>query len=181
MLKRTLQLAWALCFLAAGPARADAISDCNQFEDPPRQIKGCTKFIRGGGLDAAALSSAYINRGIARGQIGKPKDAIADFGEAIRLDPKNPIPYYNRGNTHFDLNRLDAAAADYDMALLNDPTFALAFYNRGLVFERQGQRSKAIADFTQALSIDPDLVLAREKLDKLGVKPVLDTASHPAG
>lgn len=181
MLRRTLMTAWLLSALACGTAMADPISDCNQFEDPQRQIKGCTAFIRRGGLDTEALASAYINRGIARGQLRKPAEAIKDFSEALRLDPKNALAYYNRGNANFDTRKFDAAAADYEQALTNDPGFALAYYNRGLVFELRGDRGRAIADFAQALSLDPELGSAKQKLELLGVKPGIDTASRPAG
>ncbi len=179
MHRSALPICWILLALAAQPALADPVADCNQFADTQRQIKGCTSFIRRGGLDTDALASAYINRGIAHGSTGRIAQAVADFSEAIRLDPKNALAYYNRGNANFDLKKLDAAAADYDAAVSNDPAFALAFFNRGLVHERRGNRDAAVADFSHALTLDPDLSTAREKLEKLGIKPSLETASRP--
>lgn len=180
MPKRMLLALWIAC-LAGGSALADPITDCNQFADPLRQIKGCTGFIRRGGLDTDALSSAYINRGIAQGQIGKIAQAVSDFSEAIRLDPKSALAHYNRGNAYFDLKKLAEAAADFDAAVAIDPSFALAFYNRGLVYEKRGDKDRAIADYVHALNLDPDMSSAREKLQQYGVKPVVDTASRPAG
>ena len=179
MHKSALPICWMMLALAAPPALADPVADCNQFADPQRQIKGCTSFIRRGGLDIDALASAYINRGIAHGSTGKIAAAIADFTEAIRLDPKNALAYYNRGNANFDLKKLDAAAADCAAAVGSDPAFALAFFNRGLVHERRGNRDAAVADYARALTLDPELSTAREKLEKLGVKPSVETASRP--
>lgn len=182
MLKRMpLLTACILVCLAGSPVLADPIADCNQFTEPQRQIKGCTTFIRRGGLDTDALSSAYINRGIAHGQLGKITQAVSDFSEAIRLDPKSALAHYNRGNAYFDLKKLAEAAADFDATVSLDPGFALAFYNRGLIHEKRGDKELAIADFSHALSLDPELSSAREKLQQFGVKPAIDTASRPAG
>ena len=39
-------------------------------------------------LDATNII-AYYNRGLAKNNIGQHRDAIADFNEAIRLEPEN--------------------------------------------------------------------------------------------
>lgn len=99
----------ALLLLAAAslPAFADATADCNRFENPQLQIKGCTSFIRKGSLQTEMLSMAYTNRGIALGNLGRVEKAISDFSEAIRLDPKSPLAFYNRGNAYLDKKKLD--------------------------------------------------------------------------
>lgn len=161
----------AILLLAAGTAsaRADAAADCNRFDNPQLQIKGCTTFIRKGSLQTAMLSMAYTNRGIAQGNLGRTVKAIADFDEAIRLDPRSPLAVYNRGNAYLDLNKLDLALADYSSAIANDPDFALAYYNRGVVLEIKGERAACIADYRKALDLDPGLEQAEQRLKVLGV------------
>ena len=43
---------------------------------------------------------AYNNRGLAYYQKGECDKAIADFSEAIELDPEDPETYYNRAKAY---------------------------------------------------------------------------------
>ena len=56
---------------------------------------------------------------------------MADYSEAIRLDPKSAVAFNNRGNVYFRKGDFDRAIADYDEAVRLDPKNALAFCNRG--------------------------------------------------
>ncbi len=180
MLHRFL-VACLLALTAPALALADAADDCNRFDRPTIQIKGCTKFIRSGTLDAAELSMAYTNRGVAHAALGKLDKAIGDFGEAVKLNGSNALAYYNRGNVHFDRKDMRLAIADYDLALKEDPEFTLAYYNRGIAYENLGEREKCIADYRKALSLEPTLDPARERLQRLGVEPDGDKTSGAGG
>ena len=46
--------------------------------------------------------------------------AIADYTEAIRLNPKDEALYYNRGNAHFCKAEYDRAIDDYSEAVRLD-------------------------------------------------------------
>ena len=47
--------------------------------------------------------------------------AIADFNEAIRLDPKSSLTFRNRGDAYTDKGDHDRALADYSEAIRLDP------------------------------------------------------------
>ena len=47
--------------------------------------------------------------------------ALADFDQAIKLDPRNPLPFYNRGLAYRDKGDTQHAIEDYDTALKLDP------------------------------------------------------------
>ena len=74
---------------------------------------------------------AYYNRGVAYSDKGDTDRAIADFTEAIRLDPKYANAYVNRGVAYGDKGENDRAIADYTEAIRLDPKFAHAYCNRG--------------------------------------------------
>ena len=74
---------------------------------------------------------AYNNRGFARADKKEYDKAIADFSEAIRLDPKDATAYYNRGIAWAGKNEYDKAIADYSEAIRLDPKDASAYINRG--------------------------------------------------
>jgi tetratricopeptide (TPR) repeat protein len=56
--------------------------------------------------------------------------AIADYSEAVRLDPKLADAYEGRGNAWLAKNDYDKAIADHNEAVRLDPHSAHAHYNR---------------------------------------------------
>ena len=48
-------------------------------------------------------ADAYNNQGIAHYQRGEYEEAIADYSEAIRLDPNHAIAHGNRGDVYREL------------------------------------------------------------------------------
>src|SRR5690348_16902546 len=67
---------------------------------PDLQIKGCTAVIHSGKVSGSHLAAAYHDRGIAHARRGDFELAIADFNEAIQLNPQSAYPYSDRGLTY---------------------------------------------------------------------------------
>jgi tetratricopeptide (TPR) repeat protein/predicted small secreted protein len=82
--------------------------------------------------------------------------AIADFTQAIRLDPNNAKAYTERGDAYADKGDSERAIADYTQAIRIDPNYAWAYNNRGLSYNDKGEYDRAIADYTQAIRLDPN-------------------------
>jgi len=117
---------------------------------------------------AATLFAAYLgfspapntavgfnNRGEAYRAKAQYERAIADFDEAIHLDPKLAAAFYNRGLANASKDQYDRAIADFDEAIRLDPKFVFAFNGRGDVYTLKAQYDRAIADFDQAIRLDP--------------------------
>jgi tetratricopeptide (TPR) repeat protein len=81
--------------------------------------------------------------------------AIADFTQAIQLDPTYAAVYSNRGIAYAEKGDYDRAIADYNQAIQFDPTYAAAYSNRGIVYAEKGDYDRAIADYNQAIQLDP--------------------------
>jgi TonB family protein len=79
--------------------------------------------------------------------------AIADYSEAIRLDPLFGDPIYNRGLAKASKGDFDGAATDIAASIVLAPT-ARAFYNLGRLEVRKDDLVGAITDFSQALALD---------------------------
>jgi len=94
----------------------------------------------------------YYARGIARYLADDVAGAIADFTEALQLDPLLAAAYVGRGMTRDDPTD---ALADYSDAIRADPDYVQAYYNRGLLRATTGDYAGAIEDFTQVLQRQP--------------------------
>jgi len=105
-------------------------------------------------------TAAYNNRGLPWNAKGEYDKAIADFDQAIGLDPKLALAYNGRGYAWNAKGENDKAIADFDQAIGLDPKDALAYNGRGLAWNAKGEYDKAIADFDQAIGLDPKDALA---------------------
>jgi len=120
------------------------------------RIGGCTALIQSGRLEGENLSLAYYNRGIAYFKKSQYDRAIADFDQAIQLDPNSTFALNNRGTAYARKGRFDRAIADFDQAIRLNTNYAITYINRGSAFARKGQYDRAIEDFDQALRLDPN-------------------------
>jgi tetratricopeptide (TPR) repeat protein len=105
-------IAVGLLVAVASPAFAVGQGDwdeCTQTGDLGRSIAGCTRVIQGGGETAQSRAIAYYNRGNSYHANGDLDRAIADYNEAIRLDPESAQAYVNRGNSYHVNGDLDRA------------------------------------------------------------------------
>jgi tetratricopeptide (TPR) repeat protein len=90
---------------------------------------------------------------------------IADYTEAIRLDPNNVELYYERAKVYSNKNDYTQAIADYTEAIRLDPNYMPAYLNRGSVHEEKKDYNRAIADYTEAVRLAP-----KDKDCKLSLK-----------
>jgi lipoprotein NlpI len=133
-----------------------AVADqCDDLRDPQPRIVACTQSINSGKWKGRNQAINYYNRGNAYSGKGDNDRAIADYNQAISLDPKDATAYYTRGNAYRDKGDNDRAIADYNQVISLDPKFAGVYSNRGNAYRDKGDNDRAIADYNQAISLDP--------------------------
>jgi tetratricopeptide (TPR) repeat protein len=142
--------------VVAGPAAADDTTRCAR-EAGDVAIAACTRAINSG---EGRPSINYNFRGVAYYRKGDTDRAIADFTEAIRLDPKNATTHNKRGVAYHRKGDMDRAIADFTEAIRLDPKLAYAYNGRGDAYREKGDTDRAIADFNEAMRIDPKNVSA---------------------
>jgi len=143
--------------MAAGPALAASqtdMADCQQMQDLDRGIAGCTKIAEDQSVAASDRAIAYFDRGVDYYAKDDLDHAIADWSEAIKLDPNYVHAYNNLAKAYRDKGDYDHAIADYSEAIKLDPHHAIAYKGRGIAYLLSGQSAKAEADFQQALALD---------------------------
>jgi len=95
----------------------------------------------------------YLERGARRIGEADLDRAIADFDEAIRLEPGNAAAYGHRAGAWARKGDNDRALADYETAIRIDPANAVALRDRGTLWRRMGAHDRALLDLDQAIRL----------------------------
>jgi tetratricopeptide (TPR) repeat protein len=101
----------------------------------------------------------YFNRAYTL-PIQQHERKIADYTEAIRLNPQYADAYYNRANSHYERKDYARAIADYSEAIRFNPQYATAYNNRANIYHTQKEYERAIADYSEAIRLNPQHALA---------------------
>ena len=80
---------------------------------------------------ANPLSTNSHDSGIEKSQQGNYQGAIADFNQAIEINPQHANAYYNRGLAKYHSKNYQGAIADYTKVIEINPQFASAYSIRG--------------------------------------------------
>ena len=87
---------------------------------------------------------------------GQYNRAVAEYTEAIRIEPRSALAYMGRGVARAKAGRVKQAIADQTEAIRIDPrASAAAFRNRGRDHSDPGAVKSALADFTEAIRLEP--------------------------
>ena len=100
------------------------------------------------------------NQGDANANLEQYEEAIADYDQALRVQPDNMLAYIHRGLAKARMGDFEEAIIDFNQALELEPDNESAYINRGLAKYNLGRSQEAIADYDQALNLQPDSVLA---------------------
>jgi tetratricopeptide (TPR) repeat protein/Tol biopolymer transport system component len=112
-----------------------------------------------------------VNRGNALRKKGNAKAAIAEYHEAVRLDPQNDIPRIRLADALEGIGKLDEAITECRQALRLKPDSAEAHYHLGLfLYEKHYVESSpkyvrsALAEYGEALRLNPKHTQAHHSL-----------------
>lgn len=98
---------------------------------------------------------AYNNRGYYYIAANRYPEALADFNEAIALNPKVARVWVNKGTVFAELNKNDSAYVCFGRAIELKPDYPEALSNRGGIRSRKGDLPGAVADFSRAIEVQP--------------------------
>lgn len=106
---------------------------------------------------ASLLARIYDKHGMAYSLRGELKLAMADFDQALALDPAYGGGYLLRGLASAALSEYGGAVEDCTRALALDPNNTFAYAHRGLAYRHLKDYERAIADFDRVAMLDPHL------------------------
>jgi tetratricopeptide (TPR) repeat protein len=125
-------------------------------------LKGLIAIDRGDYTQAEAFFRKLPQLPISHANLGniylrqqKLREAITEFQEAIRLDPKDARPHLDLGSLYHQHYNLEMAFVEYQTAIRLDPKFAGPHINLGGLYHQQHNLEKAIAEYQEAIRLDP--------------------------
>jgi tetratricopeptide (TPR) repeat protein len=118
------------------------------------------------GPDRREAAQTHNNLGVLFKQLGRRDEAIAEFTQAIALNPNEQNSLIGRGTTEREEEKLDAALQDFQRAAQIAPS-PLAYYWQARVLEDKGEASAAIEAYRAALKLAPDFTEAQSRLESL--------------
>ena len=133
------------------------VAQCAKGGEPTdERIAACTRAIASGKLSSKNLAVTHNNRGKAWGITGQYDKAIADFDEAIRLNPQDAPTYGIRGYASYRKGDYDRAIADYGEAIRLNPLRAEYHLVRGYTQFWLGRFAASLPDLTESLRLKPN-------------------------
>ena len=122
----------------------------DENSNPDHTIAGCSALIKSG---RNLLATEFYNRGLAWRRKGDIDRSIADYTEAIRIDPNHASAYKNRGRANFYAGNFDAAISDLARGVRETPDDAYAVVWLYLARARSGSKNAATELETNAAKL----------------------------
>jgi tetratricopeptide (TPR) repeat protein len=151
----------ALCPVG-GAAAADDAATCKNAQGDDK-IAACSRVLGRNPNDV----DAYDYRGMGYWQKGEYDSAVADFDEAIRLNPtgvQGAAHYIFRGLAYAGKREYDRAISDIDEAARLNPRLpavrGLASIVRGVVYNGKNDYDRAIVELDQGIRLVPKMAIA---------------------
>jgi putative GTP pyrophosphokinase len=117
--------------------------------------------------DNSVRSLVYKHRGMANFAQSQYEDAIGDFSESLKLDPKSYKSVYYRGVVRSVLQQYSEAIDDFTLALEINPYQNFCLYRRGQAYYHLGDYPQALGDCESALVLDAKFKPAQQLRDLL--------------
>jgi len=132
-------------------------------------IDACTFVIQSGLWSPSRLAFACERRGDLNLSLSRDELAIADFTQALSLDPRSFAAYNNRGNAYQlravrtqTVADVSLAIADYTRAISLRPDMSALYLSRARAYHREGGDAQGLPDAVKAVSLAPTNARALE-------------------
>jgi Flp pilus assembly protein TadD len=102
----------------------------------------------------------HYNRGVIYQAQGRADLAIAEYQQAVALEPEYGWAWSNLGNVWLSLGKVGEAIDCYQQAIACDPSDASFHNNLGYAYSRQGKLESASSEYEKAIALYPGYAAA---------------------
>ncbi|QYX32812.1 tetratricopeptide repeat-containing S1 family peptidase [Sphaerospermopsis torques-reginae] len=102
----------------------------------------------------------FYARGIIKLDEYNYRESLANFNQAIKLDPKYIEAYFKRGYANIWLRKYEEALTDFNQVIALDPNYLDGYLNRGWTQMWLQNDQAALEDFNRAIRLNPNYAVA---------------------
>ena len=110
---------------------------------------------------------AFGNRALAQWELGNYQEALNDYLEAVRLNPKNTVAHRGVGEMLIKLDRPHDAVRYLTVAVNLDSEYAAAYTALGVAYYNSGDWLKSYQALKTAVELAPDDRIAAKGIAKI--------------
>ncbi len=126
-------------------------------KEPARALIYLDKAIK---LDSEYFN-AYMNRALAKNEIGLYESAVDDFDTVLLYDSENLPALVGKAVSKHNLGAYHAATQLFTQVLYYDPENPQIYYRRAISERAYGRYANALLDYAAAVELDPHFTAAR--------------------
>jgi tetratricopeptide (TPR) repeat protein len=148
---------------------AFALADEAASAQPPdgARLAEAERILRQVASEEPELPAAHVNLGNVLERLGRTDEALAAYGEALRLDPGHDVARLNLAALHVARGSPAEAERVYREAIDADPQAAEPHARLAALLERRSDLDAALSEYRRAVALDPELAWARNNLGYL--------------
>ena len=117
-------------------------------------------------IEIRQYDRTYDKLGLVYVEIGDEENAIEQFNEAIKINPRYAKAHNDLGTVYGRIGEFDLALEEFNTAIKIDKDYADAYYNLGILLEFLDEEDEARKNFENALRLESDNELYIKKSGK---------------
>ena len=117
-------------------------------------------FLRAATKIPPASAATLYNYGLTLQNLGRPRDALAAFENALTRNPGSADAWFGRGSVLQESGKAEEAIACFDRALAINPNYHRALSNKGTALLHLRRCSESLLNFEACLRLNPNFAAA---------------------